>query len=35
MLERLVAAGTGFDASLWHHRIDSHRMLHSANVMAR
>ena len=35
MLERLTAAGTGFDASAWHHRIDSHRMLHRAEVMAR
>jgi Flp pilus assembly CpaF family ATPase len=35
MLERLAAAGTGFDASAWHHRIDSHRILHSAEVVAR
>jgi hypothetical protein len=35
MLERLAAAGTGFDASAWHHRIDSHRMLHSADMVAR
>jgi Flp pilus assembly CpaF family ATPase len=35
MLERIAAAGTGFDASAWHHRIDSHRMLHSADMVAR
>jgi Flp pilus assembly CpaF family ATPase len=35
MLERLAAAGTGFDASAWHHRIDSHRTLHSAEMVAR
>lgn len=35
MLERLVAAGTGFSAAAWHHRHDTHRPLQGAATVTR